>query len=99
MHNTGVAFPQFIVVVNDILFWQHAVIELFVKENNSATDISGRLSQVQGDACMGASSVRRWVKHFKDGEKTDIADQPCCGQLRTPLGVGHHAVQEMIATL
>jgi transposase len=30
---------------------------------------------------MGTSSVRRWVKHFKDG-KTDIADQPRCGRPR-----------------
>jgi transposase len=28
---------------------------------------------------MGVSSVRRWVKHFKDGN-TDIADQPRCGR-------------------
>jgi hypothetical protein len=27
---------------------------------------------------MGVSNVRRWVKHFKDGN-TDIADQPRCG--------------------
>jgi transposase len=31
---------------------------------------------------MGANSVRRWVKHFKDGN-TDIADQPRCGRPRT----------------
>jgi plasmid stabilization system protein ParE len=31
---------------------------------------------------MGASSVRRWVKHFKDGN-TDIADQPRCGRHKT----------------
>jgi plasmid stabilization system protein ParE len=31
---------------------------------------------------MGASNVRRWVKHFKDGN-TDIADQPRCGRQRT----------------
>jgi hypothetical protein len=31
---------------------------------------------------MGASSVRRRVKHFKDGN-TDIADQPRCGRPRT----------------
>jgi hypothetical protein len=30
----------------------------------------------------GTSSVRRWVKHFKDGN-TDIADQPRCGLQRT----------------
>jgi hypothetical protein len=35
-----------------------------------------------GDVCMGTSSVRRWVKHFKDGN-TDIADHPLCGQQRT----------------
>jgi hypothetical protein len=74
---------------------------------------------------MGASSVRRWVKHFKDGN-TDIADQLRCGRPRTAaterneqkvdelirqdrritvreiaaqLGVGHHAVQEMMEIL
>jgi hypothetical protein len=31
---------------------------------------------------MGASSVRRWLKHFKDGN-TDIANQPRCGRPRT----------------
>jgi hypothetical protein len=31
---------------------------------------------------MGVSSVRRCVKHFKDGN-TDIADQPRCGRPRT----------------
>jgi transposase len=73
---------------------------------------------------MGTSSVRRWVKHFKDGN-TDIASQPYCGQLRSStteqneqkvnmpikedprvtaeeiaaqLSVGHHAIQEMVAT-
>jgi hypothetical protein len=31
---------------------------------------------------MGASNVRRGVKHFKN-RNTDIADQPCCGRPRT----------------
>jgi transposase len=31
---------------------------------------------------MGASSVRMWVKHFKDGNK-DIANQPRYGRPRT----------------
>jgi len=31
---------------------------------------------------MGASSVRRWVKHFKDGN-TNIKDQPRSGHPRT----------------
>jgi hypothetical protein len=80
---------------------------------------------VYGDVCMGVSSVRRWVKHFKDGN-TDIADQPRCSQPTTAatgrnkqnvdelirqdrritvrktvaqIGVGHHAVQEMMEIL
>jgi transposase len=53
-----------------------------VKEGNSAGVIYERLRGVYGDVCMGASSVRRWVKCFKDG-KTDIADQPRCGRQRT----------------
>jgi len=31
---------------------------------------------------MGASSVRRWVKHFKDGN-TSIQDQPCSSHPQT----------------
>jgi hypothetical protein len=31
---------------------------------------------------MGASSVRKWVKHFKD-RNTDIGDKPRCGRPRT----------------
>jgi hypothetical protein len=55
------------------LFRQRAVIEFLVKEGNSAAVIYKRLRGVYGDVFMGASSVRRWVKHFKDGN-TDIAD-------------------------
>jgi transposase len=108
--------------VIDMSFRQRAVIEFLLKEGNSAGVIYERLRCVYGDACMGVSSVRRWVKHFKDGN-TDIADQPRCGRPRTAaternkqkvdelirqdrritgreiaaqLGVGHHAVQEMM---
>jgi transposase len=110
--------------ITDMSFHKSAVIFL-VKDGNSAADIYERLRGVYGDVCLGASSVRRWVKHFKDGN-TDIADQPLCGRLRTAaternkqkvdelirqdrkitvreiaaqLGVGHHAVQEMMEIL
>jgi hypothetical protein len=53
-----------------------------VKEGNYAEVICERLRGVYGDACMDASSVRRCVKHFKDGN-TDIADHPRCGRPRT----------------
>jgi transposase len=52
-----------------------------VKKGNSAGVIYERLRDVY-DVCLGASSVRRWVKHFKDGN-VDIADQPRCGRPRT----------------
>ena len=66
---------------NDVSFHQHAVIEL-VKEEIPAADIHHRLQRVYGDVCMGASSVRQWVKHFKDGN-TSIQDQPHSGRTRT----------------
>jgi transposase len=53
-----------------------------VKEGNSAGVIYERVCGVYGDVCMGISNVRRWVKHFKDGN-TDIADQSRCGRPRT----------------
>jgi len=37
---------------------------------------------VYGDVCIGASSVRQWVNHFKDGN-TSIQDQPRSGRPRT----------------
>jgi hypothetical protein len=58
--------------VTDTSFHQRAVIEFLVKEGNSAAVIYERLRGVYGGVCMGVSSVRRWVKHFKDGN-TDIA--------------------------
>jgi hypothetical protein len=51
-------------------FPQRAVIEFPVKEGNAAGVIFERLRGVSGDACMGVSSVRRWVKHFKAETRT-----------------------------
>jgi hypothetical protein len=69
-------------VVTDMSFRQCAVIEFLVKEGNSARVIYEWLRGVYGDVCLAASSVRSWVKHFKDGN-TDIVDQPRCGRQRT----------------
>jgi len=67
---------------NDVSFRQRAVIEILVKEEIPAADIHHRLQRVYGDVCMGASSVGRWVKHFKDGN-TCIQGQPPSGRPRT----------------
>jgi len=62
------------------------VIEFLLKGNNSAADIYEQLYCVcvcvRMCACMNAISVRRWAKHFKNGN-TNIADQPCCVQLKS----------------
>ena len=56
---------------NDMSFRQRAVIEFLVKEEIPAAEIHQRLQRAYGSVCMSASSVRRWVKHFKDG-KTEV---------------------------
>ena len=53
---------------NDTTFRQRAVIEFLVKEEIPAAEIHQRLQRAYGSVCMGASSVRRWVKHFKGGK-------------------------------
>jgi len=66
----------------DVSFRQGAVIEFLVNEEIPAAHVHCRLHRVYGEVCMGASSVRRWVKHFKDGN-TIIQDQPRSGRPRT----------------
>ena len=57
---------------NDMLFHQRAVIEFLVKEEIPAAEIHQRFQRAYGSVCMGASSVGRWVKHFKDGKTEAI---------------------------
>jgi len=67
---------------NDMSLPQHDVIEFLVKEENRAAEIHQRLQSAYGSVCMGVSSVRRWVKHFKDGNTT-IQDHPWSGRPQT----------------
>ena len=57
---------------NDMSFRQRALIEFLVKEEIPAAEIQQRLQRAYGSVCMGASSVRRWVKRFKDGKMEAI---------------------------
>ena len=67
---------------NDVSFRQPAVIGFLVREEIPAADIHHRLQLLYGDVWMGVSSVRRWVKHFKDGN-TSNQDQPRSGRPHT----------------
>jgi hypothetical protein len=51
---------------------EEAVIEFLVKEEICALHIYMSRHHAFGETCMGASSVRQWVEHFKD-RNTDIA--------------------------
>ena len=57
---------------NNMSFRQRAVIEFLVKEEIPAAEIHQRLQRAYGSVCIGASSVGRWVKHFKDGKTEAI---------------------------
>ena len=63
-------------------FRQRAIIEFLVKEEIPAAEIHQRLQRAYGSVCMGMSSVRRWVKHFKDW-KTEAIQKAVRQCLRT----------------
>ena len=72
---------------NYMSFRQRAVIEFLVKEEIPAAEIHQRLQRAYESVCMGASSVRRWVKRFKDGKTEGIqkAVRQCLGMAGTEL--------------
>jgi hypothetical protein len=51
--------------VTDMSFRSLATKKFLVKEGNSVAVIYERLPGVHGDVYMGASSVRRWVRHLR----------------------------------
>ena len=53
---------------SDIRFKQGAVIEFLTAEKNHPIEIHRRMQAVYGDQCVDVSTVRRWVRRFKDGE-------------------------------
>ena len=57
---------------NDMSFRQRAVIQFLVKEEIPTAEIHQRLQRAYESVCMGASSVWRWVKHFKGGKTEAI---------------------------
>ena len=73
---------------NDMLSHQRVVIEFLVKEEFPAAEIHQRLQRAYGNVCMGASSVRRWVKHFKDGKTEAI--QKAVRQCLRMAGMGFY---------
>ena len=54
---------------SDVRFKQHAVIEFLTAEKVPPIEIHRRMQAVYGDQCVDVSTVRRWVRRFKDGNR------------------------------
>ena len=53
---------------SDVRFKQRAVIEFLTMEKVLPIEIHRRMQAVYGDQCVDVSTVRCWVRRFKDGE-------------------------------
>ena len=55
-------------VFSDIRFKQRVVIEFLTAEKVHPIEIHRRMQAVCGDQCVDVSTVRCWIRRFKDGE-------------------------------
>jgi hypothetical protein len=53
---------------SDVRFKQRAIIEFLTAEKVPPIEIHRRMQAVYGDQAFEVSTVRRWVRRFKDGE-------------------------------
>jgi len=62
---------------SDVQFKERAVIEFLTAEKVPPIEIHRRMQAAYGYQCVDASTVRRWVRRFKDGElgQADLSDK------------------------
>ena len=67
---------------SDIRFKQRAVIEFLTVVEVPPIEIHRRIQAVYGDQCVDVSTVRHWVRRFKDGElvQADFSDKTRSGR-------------------
>jgi hypothetical protein len=53
---------------SDVRFIQRAVVEFLTAEKVHPIEIHRRMQAVYAYQCVDVSTVRRWVRRFKDGE-------------------------------
>ena len=53
---------------SDVRFKLRAVIEFLTAEKVAPIEIHRRMQAACGDRCFDVSTVRRWVRRFKDGQ-------------------------------
>jgi len=76
---------------SDVRFKQRALIEFLTAENVLPIEIRRRMQAVYGDQCVDVSTVRRWVRRFKDGElgQASLSDKTRSGRPVTASGQLH----------
>jgi hypothetical protein len=62
---------------SDARFKQRAVVEFLTTDKVPQIEIHGRMQAVYGNQCVDVSTVRHWVRRFKDGElgEADLSDK------------------------
>ena len=70
---------------SDVRFKQRVVFEFLTAEKVPPIEIHRRMQAVDGDQCGDVSTVRRWVRRFKDGElgQADLSDKTRGGRPAT----------------
>jgi len=66
----------------DVRYKQRSVIEFLTAEKIPPIEIHRRIEAIYGDQCVDVSTVRRWVRWFKDGElgQADLSDKTRSGR-------------------
>ena len=75
---------------SDVRFKQRAVIEFLTAEKVPPIEIHRGMQAVYGDQCVDVSTVRRWVRRFKEGElgQADLSDKTGSGRIsKTSAGL------------
>jgi len=82
-----------------VWFKERAVIEFLNMEKVPPIEIHRQMQAVYGDQCVDVSTVRCWVRRFKDGElgQADLSDKTRSGRLVTASDQLHQdRVEELI---
>ena len=83
---------------SDVRFKQRAVVEFLTAGKGPPIEIHRRMQAVYGDRCVDVSTVRRWVRRFKNGElgQADLSDKTQSGM---PVTASDHFHQNCVEEL
>jgi len=84
---------------SDIQFKQLAVTEFLTMEKVPPIEIHRRMQAIYGDQCVDVSTVRCWVRRYKDGEvgQGDLSDKTRSGRPENASDQLHQGcVEELI---